>query len=94
MMALPPTALKDILCGTPEEMVRTLVREGCLSPAGLADEEAVTALIEDAIRKCEAFYAEHPDWCGPTGIDRVADALVASEYLSERGRKLQSADTR
>lgn len=93
-MALPPTALKDMLSGTPEEMVRTLVGEGCLSPAGLADEEAVRALIEDAIKKCDALYAEHPDWCGPTDIDHVAGALVASEYLSERGRMLHDTDTR
>jgi hypothetical protein len=83
-----------MLDGTPREMVRTLVKEGCLSPAGLADEEAVGALIEDAIKKCHAFYAEHPEWCGPTDIDHVAGALAASEYLSDRGQMLHDTDTR
>jgi len=95
-MALPPNGLTVLLygCRSPEKMVDALARRGCLTPEGLRDRQGLIGLIQGALRSCEDFYHQHPDWTGPNAIDYIGEALTASLYLSQHGRQLYQTDAR
>ena len=93
-MALPPTAFKDLLRGSHEEIYDRLRAQRCLSWRGRWDREAVIQVMREAAVAFAAWAEAHPGMTGPNGTDRLADALVASPYTNGRARRLARQDTR
>ena len=93
-MALPPTAFKDLLYGTHDEVYDTLRKKGCLSWRGRWNREAVLEVMRQADRDYAAWVQAHPRMTGPNGQDRLADALLASPYINMKARWLANKDTR
>ena len=93
-MALPPTAFKDLLSGSHDEVYDTLRRKRCLSWKGRRNREAVLAVMREAARGYSAWVEEHPGMTGPNGQDWLNDALLASPYVNWRARRLAMKDTR
>lgn len=93
-MALPPTAFKDLLRGTNEEVYDTLARERCLSWKGRRDRGAVIALMRESARKYADWTREHPRCTGPNARDQLADALLDSPFVNRKARRLAQKDSR
>ena len=93
-MALPPTAFKDLLSGTYDEVYETLRKKRCLSWRGRRNREAVLEVMEESAQRYSAWVREHPGMTGPNGQDRLADALLGSLYVNFRARRLAQKDTR
>ena len=93
-MALPPTAFKDLLFGTDDEVYDTLRKKGCLSWKGRMNRDAVLQVMREAARDYSAWVREHPGMMGPNGQDRLASALLASPYVNKKARRLADRDTR
>ena len=93
-MALPPTAFKDLLVGTDDEVYVRLREQGCLSRKGRRNREDVLAVMQKAAKAYAAWVEAHPRMTGPNGQDRLADALLASPYVNKKARRLAEEDTR
>ena len=93
-MALPPTAFKDLLFGSHDEVYDKLRKKRCLSWRGRRNREAVIQVMREAARGYSAWVREHPGMTGPNGQDRLADALLASPYVNWKARMLANKDTR
>ena len=93
-MGLPPTAFKDLLYGTHEEVYETLRKKRCLSWRGRRNREAVLEVMRESARAFAAWVEEHPRMTGPNAHDRLADALLASPYVNLKARRLAMKDTR
>ena len=93
-MALPPTAFKDLLFGSHEEVYETLRKKRCLSWKGRRNREAVLAVMRESARRYAEWVEAHPGMTGPNGQDRLADALLASPYVNAKAKLLAMKDTR
>ncbi len=93
-MALPPTAFKDLLYGTYDEVYDTLRKKRCLSWRGRRNREAVLEVMRESGRRYSEWVREHPRMTGPNAQDRLADALLASPYVNLKARRLAMKDTR
>ena len=93
-MALPPTAFKDLLYGTHDEVYETLRKKRCLSWRGRRNREAVLEVMRESARRYAEWVEAHPGMTGPNGHDRLADALLASPYINLKARRLAMKDTR
>lgn len=93
-MALPPTAFKDLLVGTDDEVYDRLRKERCLSWKGRRNRAAVLRVMREAAAAYADWVAAHPRMTGPNGQDRLADALLASRYVNGRARRMADEDTR
>ena len=93
-MALPPTAFKDLLYGSYDEVYDTLRKKRCLSWKGRRNREAVLAVMRESARRYSEWVREHPGMTGPNAHDRLADALLASPYVNRKAKMLAQKDTR
>ena len=93
-MALPPTAFKDLLFGTDDEVYDTLWKKRCLSWKGRMNRDAVLQVMRETARDYSAWVNEHPGMTGANGQDRLASALLASPYVNKKARRLADRDTR
>ena len=93
-MALPPTAFKDLLYGSHDEVYDTLRKKRCLSWRGRRNREAVLAVMQKAASGYAAWVREHLRMTGPNGQDWLNDALLASPYVNWKARRLAAKDTR
>ena len=90
-MAIPPTGFTSLLYegNTPAEMYERLKTQGCLSADGQAQGTKVIALISGRLKYWEDLSREGaPPICGPGPVDDVANALLGSSFISEKGRRL------
>ena len=92
-MALPPTAFKDLLYGSYDEVYDRLRENGCLSWKGRRNREAVLAVMREAEKRFAAWVREHPRMTGPNAQDWLNDALLASPYVNKRAQRLARQDT-
>ena len=93
-MALPPTAFKDLLVGTYDEVYDTLRKKQCLSWRGRRNREAVLEVMQESARRYSEWVRDHPRMTGPNAQDRLADALLASPYVNLKAKRLAMKDTR
>ena len=93
-MALPPTAFKDLLYGSYDEVYDTLRKKRCLSWRGRRNREAVLEVMRKSRGGFAAWAQEHPGMTGPNAHDWLNDALLASPYVNKRARRLARKDTR
>ena len=93
-MALPPTAFKDLLVGTDDEVYDRLRQKRCLSSKGRMNRDAVLQVMRETARAYSAWAKEHPGMTGANGQDRLASALLASPYVNKKARRLADRDTR
>jgi hypothetical protein len=98
MDAISPNGLTDLLrdCSTSEEMGGVLRREDCLSERGVEDFSGMVQLIDKTWRAHDNTVARRPaGWVGgPSHVDAIAGALVASPYLNDKAHQLYDTDTR
>ena len=86
-MALPPTGLTTLLGSagrSPDAMVIALRENGCLTRAASRSPERLTRLIAEVIDA----GLRRPPMPGPSITDMIAGALRESDFLSEKGRRL------
>ena len=93
-MALPPTAFKDLLYGSYDEVYDTLRKKRCLSWQGRRNREAVLEVMRESARGFAAWVNAHPGMTGPNRHDWLNDALLASPYVNKRAKRLAMKDTR
>ncbi len=93
-MALPPTAFKDLLTGSYDEIYERLREKGCLSDEGVQDRDAVLAVMQASAQAFAAWVREHPRMTGPNSQDRLAEALLGSPYVNAYAHRLSLQDTR
>ena len=93
-MALPPTAFKDLLSGTDDEVYDRLRQKRCLSSKGRMNRDAVLQVMRETARDYSAWVREHPGMTGANGQDRLASALLASSYVNQKAQRLADRDTR
>ena len=93
-MALPPTAFKDLLFGTDDEVYDRLRQKRCLSSKGRMNRDAVLQVMRETARHYSAWVNEHPGMTGANGQDRLASALLASPYVNQKAQRLADRDTR
>ncbi len=93
-MALPPTAFKDLLVGTDDEVYDRLRQKRCLSSKGRMNRDAVLQVMRETARSYSAWVKAHPGMTGANGQDRLASALLASPYVNKKAQRLADRDTR
>ena len=93
-MALPPTAFKDLLFGTDDEVYERLRQKRCLSSKGRMNRDAVLQMMRETARDYSAWVNEHPGMTGANGQDRLASVLLGSPYVNKKARRLANKDTR
>ena len=89
-MVMLPSQLEELISGlTPEEMVKKLREEDCLSAPGQERPDEVVALINQTTDLNTPAPGE-PHMIGPSVMNYVTAALLDSPFLNEKGKSLHS----